>query len=88
MLERYAVIISEGAPDPMFPQVEGDWVRYADAQATIAGLRTRNDQQRETIARLRAQVIDAAIFQQHLQEQIASLREQLAEATEPGVPNE
>ena len=39
MLERYDVIISEGAPDPMLPQVEGDWVRYADAhEATIADL--------------------------------------------------
>lgn len=38
MLERYDVIISEGAPDPMLPEVEGDWVRYADAQATIADL--------------------------------------------------
>ena len=38
MLERYDVIISEGAPDPMLPEVGGEWVKYADAQATIADL--------------------------------------------------
>lgn len=38
MLERYDVIISEGAPDPMLPEVEGEWVKYADAHATIADL--------------------------------------------------
>ena len=38
MLERYDVIISEGAPDPMLPEVDGEWVKYADAQATIADL--------------------------------------------------
>lgn len=38
MLERYDIIISEGAPDPMLPEVDGEWVKYADVQATIADL--------------------------------------------------
>ena len=65
MLERYDVIISEGAPDPMLPQVEGDWVRYADAQATIADLQ----------GQLKAQAEEYEQVEQCLDEQISGLNQ-------------
>ena len=70
MLERYDVIISEGAPDPMLPQVEGDWVRYADAQATIADLQGQVKEAQERLSLCEHELgsvrIDRAILQQRV----------------------